>query len=432
MNIITIAYALTAPVEAVMFFMMMDGFFERRKRFSAWQYVIGIAILTMAIRMVNNYLLFRVGNAFGMVLATVLTSLYFYQTSWLKRIFVIFFSWALLIGTIETLTLNVICLVFGITANECLNTSAYVVLGIIISKFWGLAVGYALCTKSKLKEIELDKGYWFLFILLLTSATITTFLILGMLSELDDTDYNIMVMISCIGLFGGTFLALYLYARSQQQNQIIRYQEQAEQQMRFQLQHMDETILSQNKLRALRHDMNSHLIALESYFDHDDITGGKQYISTLVDQFQQTTPTINTGNNALDAILSAKRSLAESKGIAFHTSITVQKDLPIAPEDCSVIFGNALDNAIEACDRLPEDSEKLIEIFLQQDATSINCKITNTAPPNDEKNFATSKADKANHGFGMKNIKEALEKYPSLYNFKQQENQFEFTFSVFY
>lgn len=432
MNIITIAYALTAPVEAVMFFMMMDGFFERRKRFSAWQYVIGIAILTMAIRMVNNYLLFRVGNAFGMVLATVLTSLYFYQTSWLKRIFVIFFSWALLIGTIETLTLNVICLVFGITANECLNTSAYVVLGIIISKFWGLAVGYALCTKSKLKEIELDKGYWFLFILLLTSATITTFLILGMLSELDDTDYNIMVMISCIGLFGGTFLALYLYARSQQQNQIIRYQEQAEQQMRFQLQHMDETILSQNKLRALRHDMNSHLIALESYFDHDDITGGKQYISTLVDQFQQTAPSINTGNNALDAILSAKRSLAESKGIAFHTSITVQKDLPIAPEDCSVIFGNALDNALEACDRLPEDSEKLIEIFLQQDATSINCKITNTAPPNDEKNFATSKADKANHGFGMKNIKEALEKYPSLYNFKQQENQFEFSFSVFY
>ena len=123
--------------------------------------------------------------------------------------------------------------------------------------------------------------------------------------------------------------------------------------MRMQLKHMDETILNQNELRALRHDMNSHFIALESYFDHDDITGGKQYISTLVDQFQQTTPTINTGNNALDAILSAKRSLAESKGIAFHTSITVQKDLPIAPEDCSVIFGNALDNALEACDRLP-------------------------------------------------------------------------------
>ncbi len=37
MNIIDIAYALTAPVETVMFFMMMDGFFERRKQFPIWQ-----------------------------------------------------------------------------------------------------------------------------------------------------------------------------------------------------------------------------------------------------------------------------------------------------------------------------------------------------------------------------------------------------------
>lgn len=343
-----------------------------------------------------------------------------------------FFSWALLIGIFEVLILNVICLVFGITANECLSTPAYVVLGIIVSKFLGLAVGYALCTKSKLKEIELDKGYWFLFILLFTSATITTFLILGMLSELDDTDYNIMVMISCIGLFSGTFFALYLYARSQQQNQIIRYQEQAEQQMRSQIKHMDELVLKQNELRALRHDMNGHLIALKRYFDTRDYESGSHYIETLGEQFQQTTPFLNTGNNALDAILSAKHSLAESKGIAFRTSITIQKDLPIAPEDCSVIFGNALDNALEACDRLPADAAKSIKLFLQQDATSINCKITNTAPSNDEKNFATSKADKANHGFGMKNMQEALEKYPSLYNFKQQEDQFEFSFSIFY
>lgn len=159
MNIIDIAYALTAPVEAVMFFMMMDGFFERRKQFPIWQYAIGIAILTVSIRIVNDYLLFRVGNAIGMILASILISVYFYRVSWLKRVFVMFFSWALLIGIFEVLILNVICLVFGITANECLSTPAYVVLGIIVSKFLGLAVGYALCTKSKLKEIELDKGY---------------------------------------------------------------------------------------------------------------------------------------------------------------------------------------------------------------------------------------------------------------------------------
>lgn len=93
MNIIDIAYALTAPVEAVMFFMMMDGFFERRKQFPIWQYAIGIAILTVSIRIVNDYLLFRVGNAIGMILASILISVYFYRVSWLKRVFVMFFSW---------------------------------------------------------------------------------------------------------------------------------------------------------------------------------------------------------------------------------------------------------------------------------------------------------------------------------------------------
>lgn len=431
MNIIDIAYALTAPVEAVMFFMLFDTFFERRRQFPAWQYVVGVVVLAMLIKLSNAYLLFKAGNIIGMILAAIFVSGYYYRTSIKRRIFLPVFTWALW-SAIETITFNSITLLFNITASEAMNIPGYLVLGIIISKSIQFIISYVVYVKKIFRNIELGKVYWIVFLILFFIATCVSYLIFWTLDQINDPNYNLLAMFCTLGLYISTFLAFYLFARTQHQNQVIRYQEQSEQQMRMQLKHMDETILNQNELRALRHDMNSHLIALESYFDHDDITGGKQYISTLVDQFQQTTPTINTGNNALDAILSAKRSLAESKGIAFHTSITVQKDLPIAPEDCSVIFGNALDNALEACDRLPEDSEKLIEIFLQQDATSINCKITNTAPPNDEKNFATSKVDKANHGFGMKNIKEALEKYPSLYNFKQQENQFEFSFSVFY
>lgn len=431
MNIIDIAYALTAPVEAVMFFMMMDAFFERRRQFTIWQYLIGVVVLTILIRLSNFYLLFKAGNIIGMVLSVFIVSIYFYHSSFQKRLFLPVFLWALW-SAIEIITLNSITLIFNITASEVMNIPDYLVLGILISKSIQFILSYIVYVKKIFQQIELGKLFWFVFLVLFFVAICVSYLIFWTMNQINDSNFNIVALFCTLGLYISTFLAFYLYARSQQQNQIIRYQEQAEQQMRSQIKHMDEIIFKQNELRALRHDMNGHLIALKSFFDARNYEGGSQYIENLGEQFQQTAPSINTGNNALDAILSAKRSLAESKGIAFHTSITVQKDLPIAPEDCSVIFGNALDNALEACDRLPEDSEKLIEIFLQQDATSINCKITNTAPPNDEKNFATSKADKANHGFGMKNIKEALEKYPSLYNFKQQENQFEFSFSVFY
>lgn len=431
MSIIDVAYALTAPVEAVIFFLMMDGFFERRKQFPVWQYVIGIAILTVSIRIVNNYLLFRVSNAFGMVLAVALVSLYFYQASWLKRVFVIFFSWALLIGTIETLVMNVICLVFGITANECLGIPAYLVLGIIVSKSLGLAVGYALCMKSKLKNIEIDRTYWILFLFLFTSAIVTTFLILGMLSELNSTNYNIMAMISCVGLFGGTFLALYLYARSQQQNQIIRYQEQAEQQMQAQLKHMDEIILRQNELRAFRHDINNQLTALSGYLDAGDLAGSRQYLAGISDHFKSASPAINTGNNALDAILSAKRALAENHGIRFTSKLRVQENLPIAPEDLCIIFGNALDNAIEACDRLPADAERTIALHLLQDAHTLTCIVTNTAPSRRGASFVTSKADKAQHGFGLNNIREALDKYGVTPEITWEDGRFTLAFVFF-
>lgn len=431
MNIIDIAYALTAPVEAVVFFMMMDAIFERRRAFSIWQFAAGIVVLTAMIRMVNSFLLFRVGNAFGMILAAVLVSLYFYRASWLKRVFVILFFWLLLLGVVEMLVLNVMCLIFGISATEVLTTPAYLLLGIIVSKALDLAVGYAFCMKNRMKIIEINKTYWLIFFLLFTSAVVTTFLILGMLSELNSTNYNIMAMISCVGLFGGTFLALYLYARSQQQNQIIRYQEQAEQQMQAQLKHMDEIILRQNELRAFRHDINNQLTALSGYLDAGDLAGSRQYLAGISDHFKSASPAINTGNNALDAILSAKRALAENHGIRFTSKLRVQENLPIAPEDLCIIFGNALDNAIEACDRLPADAERTIALHLLQDAHTLTCIVTNTAPSRRGASFVTSKADKAQHGFGLNNIREALDKYGVTPEITWEDGRFTLAFVFF-
>lgn len=238
-------------------------------------------------------------------------------------------------------------------------------------------------------------------------------------------------MISCVGLFGGTFLALYLYARSQQQNQIIRYQEQAEQQMQAQLKHMDEIILRQNELRAFRHDINNQLTALSGYLDAGDLAGSRQYLAGISDHFKRASLAINTGNNALDAILSAKRALAENHGIRFTSKLRVQENLPIAPEDLCIIFGNALDNAIEACDRLPADAERAISLHLLQDAHTLTCIVTNTAPSRRGASFVTSKADKAQHGFGLNNIREALDKYGVTPEITWEDGRFTLAFVFF-
>lgn len=432
MNVLDLAYSLTAPVEAVMFFMMFDAFLEKRKSFPIWQYVVGVFILAVIFRAINLWLMFRIGNAICMVLAACLVSWYFYNTSISKRLFVSLFTWVVLIGVIEIFVLNVIGLLFGVTANDAVSVPEYVVLGIIVSKSLGLAICYAICVKSKLRDFELGINYWIIFVLLFITSIVAVFFILTMLYALNDPSYNLMAIICTIGLFASTFLALYLYQRSVRQSQIIHQQEQAEQQMQHQLKHLDEIILKQNELRRIRHDINDHFTALKGYLDAEDIPGGQHYLAELTEEFQTAAPSIQTGNNALDAILSAKQSLADSKHIAFTTKIRIQRALPIDPRDLCIIFGNALDNAIEACDRLPEQAEKHIDLLLMEETETLYCKITNTAPPRRTAVFTTSKSDPINHGFGLNNIRDALEKYNVTLKLSQNDNLFTLEFLLFF
>lgn len=430
MTIIDFAYSMTAPVEAVMFFLMFDAFFERRRQFAIWQYIAGVIVLAVLIKIVNNYFLFRASNATGMVVVAIVVSFFFYRTSLARRIFVPLFTWMSAIGVIEIVVLNMINFFFGITTSETLSIPVYLVLGVIVSKFLGLIFCYAIRVKSQLKNFELGIRYWCLFVLLFMSSILAVFLILWMSYEINSVKYNEIIMICLIGLFSGNFLALYLYERSSQQNQIIREQEQFEQQMESQLKHMDEIVLKQNELRRVKHDMANQLIAIKSYLDNADISGGQQYVAGLTDQLQYISPSINTGNNALDAILSTKKSLAESKGIVFNTEIRIQERLPLDAKDLCIIFGNALDNVIEACDRLPENAEKRIDLLLVQDAHSLFCTLSNTAPANNDRRFTTSKADTINHGFGLQNIRDALANYGAEPSIEQEDETFSLSFNI--
>lgn len=168
MNIIDIAYALTAPVEAVMFFMLFDTFFERRRKFSVWQYVVGVVVMTTLIKLSNTYLLFKAGNVIGMILVAIFVSFYYYQTSIKKRIFLPVFIWALW-SAIETITFNSITLLFNITASEAMNIPGYLVLGIIISKSIQFIVSYIVYVKKYLHKLNWESyfglSFWYCFLL---------------------------------------------------------------------------------------------------------------------------------------------------------------------------------------------------------------------------------------------------------------------------
>lgn len=95
-----------------------------------------------------------------------------------------------------------------------------------------------------------------------------------------------------------------------------------------------------------------------------------------------------------------------------------------------IIFGNALDNAIEACDRVAATDKKIsITIICKDEA--VLCKVVNTAPKSENVLLDTSKADKQNHGFGLENIKTALAKYNANPTIERTDTEFTLKFVIF-
>ena len=73
----------------------------------------------------------------------------------------------------------------------------------------------------------------------------------------------------------------------------------------------------------------------------------------------------------------------------------------------------------------------MIELSFGQYDRSLVCSIVNTAEKIDHPLFSTSKDDHANHGFGLQNIRETLEKYDSEPTIKWENGTFQLSFIIF-
>ena len=124
---------------------------------------------------------------------------------------------------------------------------------------------------------------------------------------------------------------------------------------------------------------------------------------------------IKTGNAALDIILTEKNLLCHNKGIKL-TCMADGKCLSFINEsDLYVLFGNAIDNAIESVSKIKEDDKKFISISIYSTNSLISININNYFDGEiemDENGIPkTTKKDKNNHGYGVKSIKLIAENY---------------------
>lgn len=124
---------------------------------------------------------------------------------------------------------------------------------------------------------------------------------------------------------------------------------------------------------------------------------------------------VETGNEALDTILTEKGLTCSSEGIVL-TVVAEGAALDfMAPADIYAFFGNALDNAIEAVRAVDEPERRAITVSVQRRGRMVAVSVENCCgvSPRFEADGlpATTKTDTANHGFGMRSMRAIAARY---------------------
>lgn len=174
------------------------------------------------------------------------------------------------------------------------------------------------------------------------------------------------------------------------------------------------------------HDLKHQIAGLRAETDEEK---RRQWIDAMEEEVSAFETLNKTGNQVLDTILAAKIFHCRKNKI----QITCVADGALlgfmhVMDICS-IFGNALDNAIEHVTLIPEEEKRLIHMSVTAKRNFVFIKIENYCEDeivrNENQFITTTKADKKNHGYGLRSIRTCVEKYGGSVDFGQKNNWFE-------
>lgn len=179
--------------------------------------------------------------------------------------------------------------------------------------------------------------------------------------------------------------------------------------------------LLQKKLalgRGYRHDMRHHMAALTALLQQKDYDGAQKYISQWQGRIVQIETEAWCRNPAVNAILSAYLAQAKEIGCGLEVDVKLPEALPFEEIDLCVVLANALENAVHACEALPEGQPRRIKLIAALTGPRrLAVSVENTCGEElafDEKGFPIV-SPRPGHGQGLKNIAAAAEKYHGLF-----------------
>jgi len=260
----------------------------------------------------------------------------------------------------------------------------------------------------------------------------TIFIIIAMITtsgNVENQKQENVFLVIALCLAGMNIFVFYLI------NDILKREIKIRENKIFQLEVQNQTdmyrSISENfaKQRKKTHEYKNQIMCIESLIAAKNYVELENYVRSISGHLNKELDYIKTNNVIVDAILNSKYKETLDKGIVFIFQINDLSEISICDEDIVVILSNLLNNAIEACEKCPNKKVMKLKFVKEKDNVIISVKNTYDGKLDiKDGEIQTSKKYEMNeHGIGIKNIIDVIEKYQGSYAIKNDKHEFYFS-----
>lgn len=173
-----------------------------------------------------------------------------------------------------------------------------------------------------------------------------------------------------------------------------------------------------------RHDWRHHLLMISGFAENGELGRLKEYLKKLMPEYAAGNELILCRNHIVDVILQHYTTIAQSSGISINTKADIPERGNIPDTDLCVIFGNLIENAVEAC-MVQSEGGRQIEIKVETKGNQLVIMIRNTYGTEIiRKNGIYYSTKHEGPGIGIQSVEKIVEKYDGIVKVEWNEAYF--------
>lgn len=353
-----------------------------------------------------------------------------FQMNYLKALILASLYQALLLA-VDYLTFLIAVTLFNsmeeIEESYLLGGSLTVVLGKAVVFFCVILIRQKIGNK---KAWLLGDTEWLKIIFFPIFSICTIIAMIYAMGGMENPKAEQICFVIAIGLAGMNIVEFYLI------NGILESQRQIRENELFKMQVKEQTRLyhsiseSLERQRRRTHEFKNQILCIDSLVTTKNYAELEAYVRKLSGALSKELDSIQTNNVIIDAILNTKYQEAIGKKILFVIKINDLSALKISDEDIVVILSNLLNNAIEACEKC---ERRVVKLKFVKEDKNILLSVKNTYQGSiayEDGEIATTKSEREEHGIGIKNIVDTIQKYNGIYTIRTEGKEFYFSILI--